>query len=1669
MTRINADRDPPCKSALSAKSAVLLLLLLAFGFQPLAFRPCAAASFSGNARLETAYPTGALGWSPAASALTIECWFKISVPSGTNLTQNMTILVNRRSGSQSDPHAYWVYFNIFTGNVELSARGSGVYTNTLIWRPYLDRWYHVAVVRQGEVFTGYADGRQVFSSSGSVGSAANSEGLSIGGWGSGQYLFGEVQEVSIYQRALDKSEIVDNLFADQTGQPDLTGYYKLAANNNNADQLKNFAPTPPSGTATLAATGPVIFEETDAAGEQSTYDTRRNGGRDALVPLSGAFAWEQTALARPTPGIAFDFRFGYSSANSFGGYKLGSADPFSAGPLGPGWHHTFETRLLQAQDFDPSGSGLVVGLMNWNGAIDTWDRQRVVDSLDPNIWYYGTNFLTRHKEYRGELMELDAARYQWTTPDRLTYIFRHPLNSPQVMRGRLIEIRDFNSNSVQLRWNQSIGVLTQVVDTARSTYDFRYDARQILTNVTFGAWQVRFAYDATNRLVSKSLTNTSGLYSPVNTTWQFAYNPTNGLLERILDPRGNTNVLVQYDQYGRKTNTVDALARATRTEYNVPANRQIRNTDSAGFPWLETYDRKGHILAQQDPLTNITAYTYDDRGNRTSIIEPLGWTTFFGYDARANVIARTNALGEVTRWGFHPFFNKAAQQITPQPLDVNGQPYWTNFYTIDNSTGNLLRHSDGVGTLVSYTYTTNGLVESSTDANGHASRFRYQADGFLIARTDPATNTTTFVVNEVGWKLREMNPLGDTTSYTLDLNGNPIRVQDVLGRVFNRVYDANGNLLSTTDGKGQLTTYAYDAANQRTNTTDRTGANKWVTFYTTRGKVDHVTDPLGNAATNFYDAANRLLRVSDPLGNASTNQYDANGNVVALFDKLGQRWTKSYDRLNRVLAETDPLGNTRGTSYDIAGRILQTTTPNGYPALHAYDGRGRLIKWHDAEGFDWLYTYDGNANITNITDALGGHYVMTYGLRNERLSEQNQDNKVWAYAYDELLRLKQQKDPNGTTRIPNYDPAGRVQSVDFSTGRQDSFSYDDNDNPKLIKRRVSGVTTATQFIYDGLDHPIEQTDALAQTVQYGYDPLGRVTALTYPGGKTLTNRYDALGRLTSQADWANRQMTYSYDRADRLIQRIYPNGVTQSNTFDTANRLTGLSHSAMGNLPSAINVALTYAYDKNGNKVGGGEKGTLQWPLPSLTDERADYSDAGRLKTRDIELTNHVSRITYAYDPSGNMTNASGGGQTWTLTYDEDNRTTSIAWDCGLTSKHITNRYDALGRRISKTVDGQTTGYVLSLVGGMERILCDLDSGGNVKAWYVHGPDLCYRVDATNNVICYHADAMANIIALTGTTGTNLAQYAYTPYGRSLGSTNLQSQISNPYLFVGSQGVMEELPSLYFMRARYYSAEAGVFLSTDPVKKIGPTWQPTAYDYAAGNPLTYSDPKGEFIWTLTRMLVNVIIESVNIDLDILVRGKNVTMKDLWARYANAAFTGAVEGAMEEYGGVLFKGAVKYAAKGITQFAGNMIEGAIEGDLDMNRIAKDTLVQNVVSIGFDYGATKLKMPTLSPRATMVNLNNVSKVGLEVGVGVVASQTTSLASSLVTPSRTATVVASKGASATATTSKAPSRPSSSPPTTGSATRDAALANSWSLNNASAVFGNVFNTAFNAWNRP
>jgi len=1121
-----------------------------------------AATFSVNASVAVASdPDKSL--TSTTGVYTVSCWFKLSVPSSLTLTQNLTIAMDSATGNESAPFSYLLRINATNGALEFLTRDASTTTTLqLLSGLFVQRWYHVAVVRNGTVITAYVDGSQVaqtgVGSGGTIGS-----GLAIGGFsGTTKLFYGDIIEFALYNWPLQITDIRGLMFRDKTGDYGLTGYYKLGASGNTNDWYRNFAQPPGTSTdpAQKVGTGEITFEEVDQAGEQSLFDSRLNGGREAVVPLSGVFAWQRSALTRPVPGIAFDFKYGYSTA--LPQTPATGDDPYHRRVLGDGWRHSFEARVI-SYIFDDTQEELKI--MGWDGSVETWVR--------PDA---GQPFQTRHGEYRGEVVRLLNNQIEWTTPERLTYLFRPPGST--VLSGRLLEVRDRNGNKLRCSWKDGVdgGYVTNVVDSVGGNYAFKHDASQRLTNVTFGAWQVNFTY-VSNRLASQSFTNTSGAYTNIPTTWRFYYHGTNNLLDRIVDARGFTNTLVQYDRYKRKVRIADSLSRSNSFEYGNPDYRSIRITDADGFASTNKFDRKGHLLEEVDPSGSKVSYTYDSLGHRTSITEPLGYTTWFGYDERGNMTSRTNTLGQVTRWTYHTNFNKPTSEVNA----LNQ----INTFVIDDTTGNLLAQYDALGLVVTNTYSTNGMLLSTTDGGGHTTSFGYNQDWFLVATTDPATQITRMGVNDLGWKLAQTNALGKVTSFAYDLNGNVVRTVDPLYRILTRSFDANGNLQSESDAFGRQTAYGYDSANQRTNMVDRTGTNVWTYTYTCRGSLEQAINPLGQATINSYNPANRLIQISGPLGSTVQYQYDANGNRTNLTDQVGKHWATRYDELNRVVAEVNPQGDTKTTEYDQLGRVKKTTSPRGYSSINEYDVRGRLIQWTDPESKLWHYDYDAVGNITNITDALNGRYVMTYGPRNERTLERNQDLKEWAYVYDALGRLQQQTDPNGLVRVIYYDDANRLDYVEFSTGRTDNYGFDPNNNLTSLTRQRFGAPPANMVLaYDAMDRLTSETHPFNTTVMtsYEYDRIGRRTKLVYPDTKAVTYQYDALNRLTNQVDWAGRQMNYAYDPAGRLVRRSYPNGVVQTNRFDESGQLTNLTYTASNASPNGINVALEYAYVNGG-------------------------------------------------------------------------------------------------------------------------------------------------------------------------------------------------------------------------------------------------------------------------------------------------------------------------------------------------------------------------------------------------------------------------------------------------------------------------------------------------------
>jgi RHS repeat-associated protein len=346
---------------------------------------------------------------------------------------------------------------------------------------------------------------------------------------------------------------------------------------------------------------------------------------------------------------------------------------------------------------------------------------------------------------------------------------------------------------------------------------------------------------------------------------------------------------------------------------------------------------------------------------------------------------------------------------------------------------------------------------------------------------------------------------------------------------------------------------------------------------------------------------------------------------------------------------------------------------------------------------------------------------------------------------------------------------------------------------------------------------IGTTDPHGFQVQYQYDAAGNLTQLTYPGNKSVGYGYDALNRLTSVTiGWLNKTETYSYDAAGRLTQASRFNASQTQYGYDNADRLTSLSHTAGTPTPTTL-ASYAYTLDANGNRT---QAVVSEAKLP---EQLINASNSYTYNTQKNRLTNQNS-TALTYDFEGQL---------------KTQGTTNYAYDYAhrLISQGNQNYvYDGIGNRIKATRNGQVTKYIYDAAG---NLLAEANNSNVITKYYIYGKGLSALVDnTTGQLYVYHFDGTGHTVALSNASQQTQNTYAYDPYGKLMAQ---QETIAQPFKYAGQVGIMAEGNNLYYMRARYYDANLGRFISEDPIGHIGGI---NLYAYVGGNPVMLVDPSG---------------------------------------------------------------------------------------------------------------------------------------------------------------------------------------------------------------------------------
>ena len=309
--------------------------------------------------------------------------------------------------------------------------------------------------------------------------------------------------------------------------------------------------------------------------------------------------------------------------------------------------------------------------------------------------------------------------------------------------------------------------------------------------------------------------------------------------------------------------------------------------------------------------------------------------------------------------------------------------------------------------------------------------------------------------------------------------------------------------------------------------------------------------------------------------------------------------------------------------------------------------------------------------------------------------------------------------------------------------------------------------------------------------------------ITNPGGKLNSNfTYDNNGNLLNETKMnrPDQSKLYSYDDEMRLTE--FQSGTITGNSIPSPLHEDAFNYDALGNRTSAIIDSLSTTY-------------------------------AGNSMNEYTTITG-ASAITMQYDNNGNLINDGN----FTYSYDVQNRLTSV--NNGAISNY---KYDALGRRIQKTVAGTSTNYFYAGANEIE----DRDSSGNVLASYVFGDgaDDIIATKINNNDYYFYRNAIGSVTAVGNSSGSLVERYEYDPFGKvSLydGNYNLlvSSQIGNTRFFTGR--TFDNEIGKYYNRAREYDGSTGRFEQRDPYRFI--TGDMNLYSYAMNKPTHYIDPFG---------------------------------------------------------------------------------------------------------------------------------------------------------------------------------------------------------------------------------
>ena len=381
-----------------------------------------------------------------------------------------------------------------------------------------------------------------------------------------------------------------------------------------------------------------------------------------------------------------------------------------------------------------------------------------------------------------------------------------------------------------------------------------------------------------------------------------------------------------------------------------------------------------------------------------------------------------------------------------------------------------------------------------------------------------------------------------------------------------------------------------------------------------------------------------------------------------------------------------------------------------------------------------------------------------------------------------------------------------------------------------------------------------------------------------------TQFYDSRGLPSSISAAAIMNMAYTFNNKGNLISRSdLLTGHKEDFTYDAMNRLTAWNISkdnisqtsnsidynpTTGTITTKSDVGFTFGY---------GEENGKPHALTSLSG-------------KPDKIPNSTQTVTYT--DFKKVKNISLGSKSLVLDYGVDEQ-----------------------RRKGIFKDGSAT-FTRYYSGNYEE---EVDSSGKVKKiHYISGGDglagIYINDDGNNRFYSTYCDYQGSLLALTDMNGVVKERYAYDPWGNRRNPVLWKDPDARTKFIVDRGYTLHEHLDgfgLINMNGRVYDPLLGMFLSPDPYVQAPGNWlNYNRYGYCYGNPLSYTDPNGEFFFSLFLGPVGAAIDAacwgavigagvsaITYSVSTLVSGQSWNNGNFWKSIGIGAFGGALGGGL----------------------------------------------------------------------------------------------------------------------------------------------------------------------------